>query len=79
MDTAAKNSKLVCVVIVNYNGGAILTERVRSVLASTVPVGIFVSDNGSEDDSIAYLRASITDALNLSIVENGENLGFARR
>ncbi len=78
MDTAGKGSKSVRVVIVNYNGGAILTECVRSVLASTVPVGIFVSDNGSQDDSIAYLRASITDALNLSIVENGENSGFAK-
>ena len=44
MDTAVKGTKSVCVVIVNYNGGAILTECVRSVLASTVPVGIVVSD-----------------------------------
>jgi GT2 family glycosyltransferase len=78
MDTAGKGAKSVCVVIVNYNGGATLTECVRSLLASTVPVGIVVSDNGSQDDSIAYLRASVTDAPRLSIVENWENLGFAK-
>lgn len=78
MDTAGKGAKLVCVVIVNYNSGATLTECVRSLLASTVPVGIVVSDNGSQDDSIAYLRASVTDAPQLSVIENGENLGFAK-
>ena len=78
MDTARKGAKSVCVVIVNYNGGATLTECVRALLASTVTVGIIVSDNGSQDDSIAFLRASVTDAPQLSIVENGENLGFAK-
>ena len=78
MDTAGKDPESVCVVIVNYNGGATLTECVRSLLASTVRVGIVVSDNGSQDDSIAYLRASVTDTLQLSIVENGRNLGFAK-
>lgn len=78
MVTADKGAKSVCVVIVNYNGGATLTECVRSLLASTVPVGIVVSDNSSQDDSIAFLRASVTDAPQLSIIENGENLGFAK-
>lgn len=78
MHTITKSTKSVCVVIVNYNGGATLTECVRSLLASTVTVGIIVSDNGSQDDSIAYLRASVTDAPQLSIVENEENLGFAK-
>jgi len=78
MDTITKRSMSVCVVIVNYNGGATLTECVRALLASTVKVGIIVSDNGSQDDSIAFLRASVTDAPQLSIVENGENLGFAK-
>jgi GT2 family glycosyltransferase len=78
MDIAGKAAKSVCVVVVNYNGGATLTECVRALLASTVSVGIIVSDNGSQDDSIAFLRASVTDAPQLSIVENGENLGFAK-
>jgi GT2 family glycosyltransferase len=78
MDTTAESTKSVCVVIVNYNGGATLTECVRALLASTVSVGIFVSDNGSKDDSIAFLRASVLDAPQITIVGNGKNLGFAK-
>lgn len=78
MNNAATGPKSACVVIVNYNAGAMLTECVRSVLASTVPVKVCVSDNGSADDSIAYLRTSIGDIPQLVIVENEENLGFAK-
>ena len=38
MDTADKGAKSVCVVIVNDNGRLALTECVRSLLASKVPV-----------------------------------------
>jgi len=80
MPTITKRTKSVCAVIVNYNGGATLTECVRGLLASTVPVGVVVSDNGSQDDSISYLRASLedTDTLRVSVLENGKNLGFAK-
>jgi len=70
--------KSVCVVIVNYNAGAMLTECVRSVLASTVPVEVFVSDNGSQDDSIAFLRAALGAPVPVTIIENRANLGFAK-
>jgi GT2 family glycosyltransferase len=78
MESIRHVGKSVCAVIVNYNGGATLTECVRSLRASTIPVSIVVSDNGSEDYSIAYLRASVTNAPQLSIIENGENLGYAK-
>jgi len=78
MAPPAQNSKSVCVVIVNYNGGAMLTECVRSVLNSTVMVEVYVSDNGSTDNSIAYLRAWLGTHPLLRIVENGRNLGFAK-
>ena len=78
METPAFGATSVCAVIVNYNGGAVLTECVRSLLASTIPVGIVVSDNGSTDGSIDFLRASVTDAPQVSILENGKNLGFAK-
>jgi GT2 family glycosyltransferase len=68
----------VCVVIVNYNAGAMLTECVRSVLASTVPVEVFLSDNGSQDDSIAFLRAALGTPAPVTIIENRANLGFAK-
>jgi hypothetical protein len=69
---------IVSVVIVNYNSGALLSEAVESVLRSTVPVEVFVSDNGSIDDSVRLLRKTHGKARNLRITENGANLGFAR-
>ncbi len=77
MVSTAQTSKSVCVVIVNYNSGAVLTECVRSALQSTVPVNVYVSDNGSTDYSIGFLRASMGNHPHLRIVENGQNLGFA--
>jgi GT2 family glycosyltransferase len=65
------------VLIVNYNGGAMLTDCVRSALASRVPVAIYVSDNGSKDGSIELLRAAIGDHPAVTVVCNERNLGFA--
>ena len=67
----------VSVIIVNYNAGALLTETVSRALRSTVPVEVFVSDNGSIDDSLILLRKTIGGRDNLHIIENGTNLGFA--
>lgn len=47
-------------------------------MTSTVPVEIFVSDNGSVDDSVPLLRKTHRKTPNLQITENGTNLGFAR-
>jgi len=65
------------VIIVNFNCGTLLTDCVRSVLASTVPVEVFVSDNGSVDNSIQHLQQEICDK-RLHIIMNGKNLGFAK-
>lgn len=78
MDISDITRKSVCVVIVNYNSGALLTECVRSVLQSFVPLKIYVSDNGSHDESIACLRAELGNHPLLEIRENHDNLGFAR-
>ncbi|MBI4206953.1 MAG: glycosyltransferase [Betaproteobacteria bacterium] len=77
-NAADRADKLIDVVIVNYNAGPILTECVHSVLRSSVPVRVFVSDNGSADGSVEYLRATLDEHPFLTIVENHANLGFAR-
>jgi GT2 family glycosyltransferase len=71
------SDKRVTAVVVNYNGGAMLTDCVRSVLASRVPTAVYVSDNGSQDGSIRDLRAALGDDPRLTIIEHGRNLGFA--
>ena len=68
----------VTAVIVNFNGGMLLADSVKSVLASTEPVKVVVSDNGSIDGSIEHLRRTLGPWPQLVITENGENLGFAK-
>lgn len=67
---------MISVIIVNYNAGAMLTECVRRVLASTVLVEVFVSDNDSKDDSLQQLNAAVQDT-RLHVIENKQNLGFS--
>ncbi len=71
------NKPLVSILIVNYNVGGLLAEAVVRVARSTIPVEIFVSDNGSSDESLALLKNAMGGAPNLHIVENKGNLGFA--
>jgi GT2 family glycosyltransferase len=65
------------VIVVNYNAGALLADCVGAVLNSLEQVELIVSDNGSEDHSIAELRRRFGKEPRLRVVENGANLGFA--
>jgi len=68
----------VSVICVNFNGGALLVDCVRAVLASKLSVQVIVADNGSDDGSVAALRAALGSDARLAVVEHGANLGFAR-
>ena len=76
--TEASPSPALSVVVVNYNAGGLLGDCVGAVLDSGVAVEVFVSDNGSTDDSLARLRGRHGGDGRLQILENGANLGFAR-
>lgn len=69
---------LVSVVIVNFNAGPILADCVKSALDSTVPVKVIVADNASSDGSVPSLKNLLGHDPRLTIMENAENLGFAR-
>lgn len=69
---------VVSVVIVNFNGGPLLSKAVRSALSSTIPVEVYVSDNGSTDGSLLPFRRVAGIDKRLQIIENRTNLGFAR-
>jgi N-acetylglucosaminyl-diphospho-decaprenol L-rhamnosyltransferase len=64
------------VIIVNYNGGAMLEDCVRSAMRERLPASqIIVVDNGSRDGSIENLERSIDG---LTVIRNNCNAGFAR-
>jgi GT2 family glycosyltransferase len=63
------------VVILNHNGKVLAEKCLRSVMDSPYPnKNIIVVDNGSSDDSVAYLRGLFPD---VTILTNSENLGVA--
>ena len=67
----------VSVIIVNYNSGYILLEAINRLLLSTVPVEIYISDNGSSDQSLSPVEMLLLNNPNIHIFKNDSNLGFS--
>jgi N-acetylglucosaminyl-diphospho-decaprenol L-rhamnosyltransferase len=64
------------IIIVNYNGGAMLEDCVLSAVREGVPAQqIVVIDNGSRDGSIENLERHVAG---LKVIRNNCNAGFAR-
>ncbi len=68
---------LISVLIVNFNSGPWLTRCVDAVLANDLALEILVGDNGSRDDSMTRLSASLDPQTACRIFSYGCNLGFA--
>ncbi|HKG58759.1 MAG TPA: glycosyltransferase family 2 protein [Pyrinomonadaceae bacterium] len=71
------------IIIVNWNGGQLLTRCIETVVSSApkVTYEIVIVDNASADDSLAQLRASevagsMIDSEQIRIILNSENRGF---
>jgi len=65
----------VAVVILNWNGRFFLEKFLPSVYNSDYPnIEFIVGDNGSTDDSVAFVRAVYPT---IRIIQNDRNLGFA--
>ncbi|MCM1065969.1 MAG: glycosyltransferase family 2 protein [Muribaculaceae bacterium] len=67
----------IAVVILNWNGAALLREFLPKVVATSDPriSRIIVADNGSSDDSLDYVRSAFPDTV--GIIQFSENHGFA--
>ena len=64
----------VAVVILNYNGKAFLSKFLPKVI-STSPEGvIYVADNGSTDDSVAFVQSEFPQ---VKLIHSSQNLGYA--
>lgn len=64
----------VAVAILNYNGKNHLETFLPSVIQNSEQAKIYVIDNSSTDDSIAFLNSHYPE---IKIVQNSSNLGFA--
>ena len=62
------------VVILNWNGRAYLERFLPSVVERTPGVPVVVADNGSTDDSVAFLRARFPQ---VEVIALERNYGFA--
>lgn len=65
----------VAVVILNWNGKALLEQFLPSVVAYSQEAQIYVADNASKDDSVAYVKQHFPQ---VKIIQNLENGGFAK-
>jgi len=62
-------------VILNWNGRKLLEQFLPSVIAHSNEAAIYVADNASSDDSIAFVKANFPDVY---IIQNVENGGYAK-
>ncbi len=66
----------VAVVILNYNGKNFLEKHLPSVLATSYAnYKVYVADNASKDDSVAYLKKQYPT---VSIIQLNQNFGFSK-
>ena len=65
----------IAVVILNWNGTKLLEQFLPSVVAYSPEAEIYVADNASTDDSIAFVKANFPS---VKIVVNESNFGFAQ-
>ena len=65
----------IAVVILNWNGTKLLEQFLPSVIQFSEEATIYVADNASTDDSVAFVK---TNFPSIKIVENKSNFGFAQ-
>ena len=65
----------VAVVILNYNGKSFLETYLPSVIAHSHNCEIYVADNGSNDDSLSFLKQCFPT---VHLIDNKDNFGYAK-
>lgn len=67
--------KNIAVVILNWNGRQLLEQFLPSVVKYSVGATVYVADNDSTDDSVAFVTANYPD---IKIIKNNSNYGYAK-
>ena len=65
----------IAVVILNWNGIKLLEQFLPSIVNYSPEAEIYVADNASTDDSIAFVKANFPK---IEIIKNSDNFGFAK-
>nr|WP_238934791.1 glycosyltransferase family 2 protein [Aurantibacter crassamenti] len=65
----------IAIVILNWNGKSLLEKYLPSVLNYSEGSAIYVVDNASTDDSVAFLKERYPT---IGVIQNDENGGFAK-
>jgi len=65
----------IAIVILNWNGEALLERYLPLVVKYSGNADIYVADNASTDDSVAFVRNNFP---NVNIIQNSSNGGFAK-
>jgi len=63
------------IVILNWNGKALLQQFLPSVIEYSPDTDIYVADNASTDDSVHFVKSNF---LSVKIIPNKENGGYAK-
>lgn len=67
--------KSIAVVILNWNGKGLLEQFLPSVAKNSPEAVIYVADNASTDDSVAFVMANYPE---IKIIQNKGNFGYAK-
>ncbi|MGM5470202.1 glycosyltransferase family 2 protein [Flavobacteriaceae bacterium LMO-SS05] len=65
----------IAIVILNWNGKALLQKFLPSVIKYSPEAELYVADNASTDDSVSFVK---TNFLSVNIIQNTENGGYAK-
>jgi GT2 family glycosyltransferase len=65
----------IAVVILNWNGAKLLEQFLPSVIKYSPEADVYVADNASTDDSVAFVKATYPT---VKIIKNKNNFGFAQ-
>jgi len=67
--------KSIAVVILNWNGKKLLEQFLPSVMAHSPEAQLYVADNASTDESVAFVQATYPE---IKIIRNKGNYGYAK-
>ncbi|VAV84058.1 Glycosyltransferase [hydrothermal vent metagenome] len=65
----------IAIVILNWNGKALLQQFLPSVIKHSEDADIYLADNASTDDSVSYTKQYFPQ---IKIIQNSENGGYAK-